>query len=126
MIRTKAAAAAFCLSLLTCLPAQAQQATPPSESRGELLYSVHCSECHATEVHWREKKLATTPERLVEEVQRWKNSLRLDWNEYDVNEVARYLDAAFYHFAPTNADSAAAGDGAASIPPKAPKQPKAR
>lgn len=31
-----------------------------SADRGQLLYSLHCVSCHDTEVHWREKKLATS------------------------------------------------------------------
>lgn len=72
--------------------------TPTGESRGEMLYSVSCGACHATEVHWRAKKLATDPERLRREVLRWKDNVGAEWNIDDVNEVTRYLDATFYRF----------------------------
>jgi len=78
--------------------ANAESLNSPPESRGELLYSVNCGGCHATEVHWRNKKLATNSGRLRAEVRRWKVNAGLDWSEADVIEVAHYLDAAFYHF----------------------------
>jgi hypothetical protein len=47
--------------LVTCIGAAISVAAQPvpSGSRGELLYSTHCVSCHTTQVHWRDKKLAT-------------------------------------------------------------------
>ena len=43
------------------------------DSRGELLYSTHCVACHATQTHWRSKKIAIDMIGLQEqeEVRRW-------------------------------------------------------
>ena len=68
-------------------------------SRGELLYSTHCIFCHTTEVHWREKKLATDWAGLQAQVTRWQGNLRLKWSNEDITEVARYLNALHYHYA---------------------------
>ena len=67
-------------------------------SRGELLYSTHCIACHTTEVHWREKKLATDWTSLQSEVRRWQGVLGLGWSNDDIGEVARYLNALSYRY----------------------------
>lgn len=66
--------------------------------RGQLLYSLHCASCHDTEVHWREKKLATNWPALLEQVGRWQKNLSLEWNDSDIDDVAGYLNATYYHF----------------------------
>ena len=69
-----------------------------SPSRGELLYSTHCIACHSTQLHWRDKKLATNWSLLKAEVDRWQKTTGLRWRDEDVAEVARYLNALYYHF----------------------------
>ena len=74
-------------------------AKPPRRaSRGELLYSTHCITCHSTQVHWRSKKLAVDWISLKREVRRWQEVSGLGWAEDDIAEVARYLDALYYHY----------------------------
>jgi mono/diheme cytochrome c family protein len=86
--------------LLTCLGvccvAQAQRNVTPS--RGELLYATHCNGCHSTQLHWRARKLATNWPRLKAEVDRWQKSAGLAWGDEEVTDVARYLNARYYHF----------------------------
>ena len=86
--------------LLACLGGcgmvQAQNKTPPS--RGELLYSTHCIACHSTQLHWRDRKLATDWAHLKAEVNRWQKTTGLQWRDDDVTEVARYLNTRYYHF----------------------------
>ena len=67
-------------------------------SRGELLYTTHCIACHTTQVHWREKKLATDWRSLQSEVRRWQGASGLGWSNQDIAEVARYLNALHYHY----------------------------
>lgn len=69
-----------------------------SANRGQLLYSLHCASCHDTEVHWREKKLATNWSALLEQVNRWQKNLSLEWNSSDIDDVAGYLNETYYHF----------------------------
>ena len=76
----------------------AQAQSSPANSRGELLYATHCIGCHTTQVHWREKKLATDWASLATQVERWQKNANLGWNGEDVDAVARYLNAAYYHF----------------------------
>lgn len=67
-------------------------------SRGELLYSTHCIACHTTEVHWREKRIATDWVTLQGQVNRWQGNTSLGWGDADITEVARYLNALYYHY----------------------------
>ena len=68
-------------------------------TRGELLYSTHCIACHDAQVHWREKKLVTDWASLESEVRRWQGISGLGWNNDDIAEVARYLNALHYRLA---------------------------
>lgn len=70
----------------------------PDVTRGQLLYSTHCIACHSTQVHWRDKKLATDRASLQTEVRRWQKVIGLGWGEDDIEEVARYLNARYYHY----------------------------
>lgn len=82
---------------LGCLPlANAQTAI--DTSRGELLYSTHCIACHSTQMHWRDKKIATNWSLLKVQVRQWQRTAGLGWGEDDVTAVARYLNIQFYHF----------------------------
>ena len=80
-------------------------------SRGELLYSTHCITCHSTQMHWRDKKVATDWTLLKAQVRQWQRTAGLGWSEEDVTAVARYLNVQFYHFPlPEIASSPAGGN----------------
>ena len=92
-MRTKAL-----LPLLLALPflgATAQQAAP---SRGEMLYSVHCGECHSVQMHWRTLRRARDWDTLRAQVRRWQGEASLGWSEADVTAVATYLNDTIYGF----------------------------
>ena len=78
------------------VPAYAQPAR--DATRGELLYSTYCVACHNTQVHWREKKIATDWASLRAQVNRWQAVATLKWSDQDIAEVARYLNALHYHY----------------------------
>lgn len=80
-------------------------AAPSSGSaiRGEMLYSNHCRECHTAEVHWRHHRVATDWGTLKAQVERWQDNAGLNWGHEDVEDVARYLNAVIYRFAPAAA-----------------------
>ena len=69
-----------------------------AQSRGELLYNTHCIACHTTQLHWRDKKVATDWNSLKAQVRRWQAAAMLGWNESDIVDVARHLNGRFYHF----------------------------
>lgn len=66
--------------------------------RGELLYSTYCIACHDSQVHWRDKKLATDWSSLMSEVRHWEGFARLGWTDDDVRAVTRHLNAKYYHY----------------------------
>lgn len=72
---------------------------PPAPSRGELLYANHCIACHTIDIHWRDKKLVTDRASLRAQVNRWQGMATLGWDEDDVAQVTRYLNALHYHYA---------------------------
>jgi len=76
--------------------------TAQAQSRGELLYSTHCIACHSSQMHWRDKKLATDWNSLKAQVRRWQAAAMLGWREDDIVDVARYLNSSFYHFEQTS------------------------
>lgn len=69
-----------------------------SPNRGELLYGTHCSACHDTKMHWREKKLATNWDTLQAQVRRWQGVAALNWNEGEIEDVARFLNQTIYKY----------------------------
>lgn len=82
--------------------AEAQAQPIRDATRGELLYSTHCLACHNTQVHWREKKLATDWASLQSEVRRWALLSKLEWSGYDIEVVTGYLNDLHYRYPPPN------------------------
>ena len=85
-------------ALFAIAAAAAQAQAPPAVARGELLYTTHCQACHTTQVHWREKRLATDWAGLAAQVERWQANARLGWSAEDVDAVVQYLNARYYRF----------------------------
>ncbi|MEJ8826690.1 cytochrome C [Variovorax humicola] len=69
-----------------------------AQSRGELLYATHCIACHTTQVHWRERRLATDWNSLQAQVVRWQAAASLEWSDEDIVAVTRHLNESFYGF----------------------------
>jgi hypothetical protein len=63
-----------------------------------MLYSTHCIACHTSEVHWRDKRLATDWSTLKGQVRRWALNSGQHWEESDVDAVAEYLNRMYYNF----------------------------
>ena len=83
------------LLLIACAAGAHAQA---AASRGQLLYTTHCVECHTTQMHWRDKRQVYDRETLRTWVRHWQDDARLRWTEEDVEAVTRYLDETLYHF----------------------------
>lgn len=81
---------------------QAGAQTAPAPSRGKLLYDTHCVECHNTQVHWRDGRLATDWLSLKVQVQRWQARALLDWSESDIVAVTRHLNDTIYRYRQTD------------------------
>ena len=71
-----------------------------AQSRGELLYSTHCITCHTTQMHWRDKRVATDWSSLNRQVRRWQDASGLGWSESDIEDVTRYLNETSYRYPP--------------------------
>ena len=84
------------LVLLAVAAAPVSAQTAPT--RGALLYGNHCVECHTTQMHWREQRLARDFATLKLQVRRWQGEVRLQWSEADIDAVARHLNDTIYHF----------------------------
>jgi len=84
--------------LYAALAVLAQSSDQPPSSQGALLYDRHCIACHSTQIHWREKKLATDWASLVHQVRRWQANTGLGWSDEEVDDVARYLNSTIYKF----------------------------
>ena len=84
------------LLLQAALPLHAQAPATSAPSRGELLYTTHCIACHTTQVHWRDRRLATDFTSLVAQVGRWQKNTGLDWSSEEILDVVRYLNATMY------------------------------
>ncbi|WP_205960652.1 cytochrome C [Ramlibacter rhizophilus] len=83
----------FAAALLLAPPVSAQV-----PDRGRLLYETHCIECHTTQMHWRDQRLAQDWDSLRAQVQRWQGTARLQWSEADIDEVTRHLNETIYQF----------------------------
>jgi len=80
-----------------------------SDTRGELLYSLHCKSCHTSKIHWRGEKLATDWSSLKVQVVRWQSNIGLDWTEEEIIDVTRYFNATYYYFQITDKNDLATG-----------------
>ena len=91
------------IALILAATLVAGQSSGGGGSRGELLYSTYCIGCHTTEMHWREKKLATDWGSLRHQVRRWQQNVAPGLAEEDSTAIARYLNNRYYHFPTTDA-----------------------
>ena len=76
--------------------ALAQQ--PANAPNGELIYKTYCIGCHTTEVHWREKRLATDWASLKFQVRRWLDNTGIGLSEGEINALTGYLSRRYYRF----------------------------
>lgn len=80
------------------LPAAAQGLPGAAGSRGQMLYGNHCIACHNTQMHWRDRKLATDWASLKAQVRHWQGVAQLSWSEDEIDDVARFLNDSIYRF----------------------------
>ena len=86
--------------LLCLLPLSSSAVAPTNPERGRLFYENHCRDCHESNVHIREVQAARSLEAVRTQVERWQAVLKLEWSAEDVGDVAEYLNATWYHYAP--------------------------
>lgn len=73
-------------------------AAPPPPDRGAVLYEMRCRGCHAESVHSRGKRLAADFPAVRAWVERWSATLRLQWSEDEIDDVAIHLNRRYYRF----------------------------
>jgi mono/diheme cytochrome c family protein len=77
---------------------QVHAQSPALASRGQLLYQNHCIACHATSVHWRDRRLVTDYGSLIAQVGRWEQNAGLGWSSEEILDVVQYLNTTIYRF----------------------------
>ncbi|MGD8615505.1 MAG: cytochrome c [Gammaproteobacteria bacterium] len=65
--------------------------------RGRALYEHHCMSCHESWAHTREGRHVRTLAELRRRTEAWSVHSRLEWSREEIDDVADYLDRAFYH-----------------------------
>ena len=75
--------AAAALAGLAVPPAPATLAQAPT--RGALLYDTHCSGCHTTQMHWRDRRVVRDWAGLVDQVAQWAARERLGWGAESIH-----------------------------------------
>ena len=77
-------------------------AAPPAPNaqmeRGRALYDLRCTNCHATSVHSRDRRVAADFGEVRGWVVRWGRDLGLRWGEEEIDDVAVYLNATYYRY----------------------------
>ena len=78
-------------------PAGGPESKPGADTlRGGDLYRTYCIACHTAQVHWRDKRLVKSWEDLRYQVTRWQRIAGQDWSAQEIDDVAAYLNRAFY------------------------------
>ncbi len=75
-------------------PAAQEPAAVPV--RGQQLYEHHCTGCHESTVHIRERRRARTVTDVRAWAVHWSSYLKLDWGAEELDDVVRYLNGKYY------------------------------
>lgn len=79
--------------------------TPVSNNRGQLLYENHCTVCHDSSAHIRERSKARSLADIRQWVYRWSQQLNLEWTWAEINDVADFLNQRFYQYPSADVNS---------------------
>lgn len=66
--------------------------------RGAALYELRCGECHDTKLHQRSRPAARSYQDVRGWVTHWSTLLGYQWEQADIDAVARYLNTRFYSY----------------------------
>jgi hypothetical protein len=97
------------ITFLSCCLVVAPSAM--GQSRGELLHTTHCISCHTTEMHWRDKRSASSWPAMKAQVRRWRDAASLAWSDSDILDASCYLNETIYHFKQTADPVSSSGMG---------------
>lgn len=66
--------------------------------RGQLLYQNHCTACHESNVHIRDRKKARNLADITMWVTNWSQYRKLGWSTEEIRSVRDYLNEAYYKY----------------------------
>ena len=66
--------------------------------RGSVLYETRCIACHASSVHNRNARKATSFDGVRAQVLRWSAEAGGNWTGDEIDDVAVYLNQRYYRF----------------------------
>jgi mono/diheme cytochrome c family protein len=89
--------AAIGLLLSYSVPVSSMPVSAGAE-RGRLLYENHCTSCHISTLHVRDKRKSKTPAEVHAWILRWSVEQKLDWSEDELADVYQYLNSRYYKF----------------------------
>ncbi len=69
-----------------------------SPLRGMELYENHCTACHTSQAHIREKHKAKSLAQIESWIRHWVKELKLPWTDEEVKEVLTYLNLRYYKY----------------------------
>jgi len=73
-------------------------ATAADIENGDDLHFENCTGCHQEEIYTQDNRNVRSMERLVLQVRFCKDTLELSWFDEDVDDVAGFLNQAYYRF----------------------------
>lgn len=88
----------ICIAVCGALLAFSASAQPTSPLRGMELYENHCTHCHESRAHIREKRKARSLAQIESWIWRWAKELKLSWTNEEVKEVLSYLNTRYYRY----------------------------
>jgi mono/diheme cytochrome c family protein len=95
-IRSLSGAVIALLTLTLGLAGPAVAQAVADAQRGKLLYETRCIACHASSVHNREARKATSFDGLRAQVLRWSAESGGGWAADEIDDVTRYLNQHYY------------------------------
>ncbi len=66
-------------------------------ARGAALYRNHCTACHESQVHIRERPKVRSLAELRGQVARWAGEIDKGWGNEEIDDVYHYLNDTYYH-----------------------------
>jgi mono/diheme cytochrome c family protein len=73
-------------------------AGPTSPLLGASLYENHCTGCHESRVHIREKRKAKSLAEVEAWVRQREAAQSLGWDDEEIKAVRDYLNSQYYHY----------------------------
>jgi mono/diheme cytochrome c family protein len=85
-------------SLVFCLGGLSDARAAADAERGKILYETRCNACHASSVHNRGVRKATSFDGLRAQVLRWSAEAGGSWSGDEIDDLTLYLNQRYYRF----------------------------